>query len=134
MAFPLDTNVWVAFMRKQYPTLSERVRAAPPGEIYTCSVVRAELLLGAHKSTDLVKNLALVDAAMGPYSSLPFDDAAADAYGPIRSHLDAIGKPIGALDMLIAAIAIAKDSTLVTNNTREFSRVPGLRIENWQAP
>ena len=71
---------------------------------------------------------------MQPYLSLPFDDAAADVHARVRRHLESLGAPIGPYDLLIAAIALANGCTLVTHNTNEFSRVPGLSLEDWEAP
>ena len=86
---------------------------------------------GAHKPA---ANRAAADALLAPHPSLPFNDAAADDYAAIRHHLESTGQMIGPLDMLIAAIALANGCTLVTHNTTEFSRVPGLVIEDWQVP
>lgn len=80
------------------------------------------------------RNQAAIDAILAPYSSLFFDDAAAENYAAIRHHLEATGQPIGPLDIQIAAIAVTHNCTLVTHNTAEFSRVPGLMIEDWQIP
>jgi tRNA(fMet)-specific endonuclease VapC len=77
-------------------------------------------------------NLALIARLRGDYASLPFNDQAADQYGRLRAHLASQGTPIGPNDMLVAAIALANGLTLVTHNTREFSRVPGLTLEDWQ--
>jgi tRNA(fMet)-specific endonuclease VapC len=92
-----------------------------------CSVVKAELLSGAYKSQNSVRTIQ----NLADFFS-EFDDSAAEAYGRIRSELEKRGTPIGGDDLLIAAIAIANNATLVTNNTREFSRVPGLRWESWE--
>src|SRR5580704_157122 len=77
-------------------------------------------------------NLALIVKLRQQFVSLPFDDRAAEEYGRIRAHLAAAGTPIGPNDLMIAAIALAKQMTLVTQNTTEFSRVPGLALEDWQ--
>jgi tRNA(fMet)-specific endonuclease VapC len=82
----------------------------------------------AHKTP----NLALLAAIRKRLPSLPFDDRAAEEYGDIREHLAAMGTPIGPNDLIIASIARANGMTLVTHNTAEFSRVPGLQIEDWQ--
>jgi tRNA(fMet)-specific endonuclease VapC len=109
-------------------------RVAPTGDLRVCSIVRAELRYGALRSAKPAANRAAVDALLAPYPSLPFDDAAADQYAAIRHHLESIGQVIGPLDVQIAAIALAHDCTLVTHNTAEFTRVPGLVIEDWQVP
>ena len=86
---------------------------------------------GARKSQRVEENLISAERLLQPYTSLPFDDRAADYYGSIRAFLERTGTPISANDMLIAAIALAHDCILVTRNTREFHRIPGLRIEDW---
>jgi len=91
------------------------------------------MLFGAYKSPRRQPNLQLLEKLFLRFASLPFDDACADTYGRIRADLAARGQPIGPNDLLIAAIALTHDVTLVTHNTAEFSRVAGLRLEDWQA-
>jgi tRNA(fMet)-specific endonuclease VapC len=92
----------------------------------------AELLYGAHRSAHQAQTLIQVQAFCRPFQSLAFDDRAAEEYGRIRAHLDGLGTPIGPNDLMIASIALAHGLTLVTHNTSEFSRVPGLKLEDWQ--
>jgi tRNA(fMet)-specific endonuclease VapC len=92
-----------------------------------------ELLFGALRSQKVAANLAEVRLLVSGFASLPFDDAAAEKHAEIRAHLAASGNPIGPLDAMIAAIALVHELTLVTHNVSEFSRVPGLRVEDWQA-
>ena len=87
---------------------------------------------GAYKSARRDANLALLAKFFDQFVSLPFDDASAEAYGRLRAELARRGTPIGPNDLMIAAIALAYDLTLVTHNTAEFSRVPGLRLEDWE--
>ena len=135
MTYILDTNAWVALLRNSSTEVAMRFqRVAPTGDLRVCSIVRAELRYGALRSAKPAANRAAVDALLAPYPSLPFDDAAADQYASIRHHLESIGQVIGPLDVQIAAIALAHDCTLVTHNTAEFTRVPGLVIEDWQVP
>ena len=135
MTYPLDTNVWVALLRKSSQEVATRFRAAAPtGDVRVCSIVLAELRHGALRSAKPAANRADVDALLAPFPSLPFDDAASDHFATIRHHLESIGQTIGPLDMLIAAIALANGCTLVTHNVSEFSRVPGLMVEDWQTP
>jgi tRNA(fMet)-specific endonuclease VapC len=94
----------------------------------------AELRHGCLRSAKPAANRSAVDALLAPHVSLPFDDPAADQYALIRHHLESIGQVIGPLDLQIAAIALAYGCTLVTHNTGEFSRVPGLVVEDWQVP
>ncbi len=89
-----------------------------------------ELHFGVAKSGS-TRNLRALEKFLAPLDVLPFDEAAMRKYGKVRAHLERKGTPIGALDTLIAAHALALDVVLVTNNLREFKRVPGLRLENW---
>ena len=97
-------------------------------------MVVAELLYGARRSQKPADVALQVRQFCGRFHSLPFDDDAAERCAEIRSHLATAGTPIGPIDVLIAAIALANNLTLVTHNTREFSRVPGLMLEDWQTP
>jgi len=112
-----------------------RVTAAQRrGDTYLCSVVQAELYYGAYRSSATAKNVSLLTALFPLFPSIAFDDAAANVYGRVRSDLERIGKVIGPSDMMIASIALAHDLTLVTHNVSEFSRVAGLKLEDWQGP
>lgn len=127
----LDTNVCIAFLNGADPAVRDRLRSMPPDELALCSVVKAELLYGARRSSHIDENLEKLQRFFEPFASLPFDDEAAARYGLLRAQLSAAGTPIGGNDLLIAATALASDATLVTRNTREFRRVPGLRVETW---
>ncbi|MBI2690300.1 MAG: type II toxin-antitoxin system VapC family toxin [Acidobacteria bacterium] len=126
----LDTNIWIALAKGDSSAIAA-LRALPHSQIVCCSIVRAELLYGARKSQRVAANLHWLDELVGHYLSLPFDDSAAAYYGSIRTLLERDGLPIGGNDLMIAAIALAHDCTLVTRNVREFRRVPGLRLELW---
>ena len=133
MTHLLDTNILVVHLRSRGKSpVSDRLRAMDLDQVATCSVVRAELLAGAHHGRAPRDELAPVLELLELFESLPFDDAADDHYGQVRAHLESIGGPIGAADLFIAAIALANDLTLVTHNVHEFTRVPGLRVEDWQ--
>lgn len=136
MIFLLDANAWIAHLRGKDPCLSRRLAQTSPDEIRLCSVVLAELLYGAYHSGPAheAANLALVAQLQNRFASVPFDDSAADHWGSVRHHLAVQGTPIGPNDLMIAAIAIAQGLTLVTHNSDEFLRVPGLTVEDWQAP
>lgn len=131
----LDTNAWVDTLRRgSVSKVEARLAAAPPGSVFLCSVVLGELVYGAiHGDPKYINaNLAAVAKIRGRVISLPYDDPAAEEYAKIREHLARLGTPIGSNDQMIAAIALANQLTLVTHNTAEFSRVPGLMIEDWQ--
>jgi tRNA(fMet)-specific endonuclease VapC len=131
----LDSNSVIEHLRfGASSNVTRKIAAATPGIVFLCSIVIGELLFGAKKGPAHRKaaNLALIENLQRRFVSLPFDDRAAEEYGEIRSFLAAAGTPIGGNDMLIAAIARAQSMTLVTHNTSEFGRVPGLLIEDWQ--
>jgi len=128
----LDTNACIAVLNGSSQPLIARLQSHNPGDILLCSIVKAELIYGAYHSSRAADNLRLLDRFFEPFISLPFDDACCDAYGRIRSDLARNGTPIGPNDLLIASTAVANDVTLVTANSKEFGRVAGLRIENWE--
>jgi len=128
----LDTNACIAVLNGTSPPLVARLQQHNPVDILLCSAVKAELIFGAYHSSRPADNLRLLDRFFEPFTSLPFDDGCCDAYGRIRSDLAREGTPIGPNDLLIAATAVANDMTLVTANSREFGRVAGLLVENWE--
>ncbi|MBF0283868.1 MAG: type II toxin-antitoxin system VapC family toxin [Magnetococcales bacterium] len=132
MTYLLDTNVCIALL-KRHSAVVERLRGCRLEPPALCSPVKAELWYGAFKSSQRERNVNLLMEFFAPLPSLPFDDHAAKIYGQLRADLAIRGFPIGPNDMLIAAVALAHGVTLVTHNVREFSRVSGLRIEDWQA-
>lgn len=131
MKYLLDTNACIAFLNLRPASVEQHVRRLRPTDIVLCSVVKSELLFGAIKGAKASENLARLEIFFRPFESLPFDDHAAAFAGKLRADLDKAGTPIGPNDLLIAAIALAHGLTLVTANTSEFARVPGLQLENW---
>ena len=129
----LDSNVCIHLLNNRHAQIELHFRNSSPSEIALCSVIKAELLFGARHSKRVEANLQLLNHFFAPLSSLPFDDRCAEEYGLIRADLSAQGKIIGPNDLLIAAIARAHDAVLVTHNTKEFSRITGLRLEDWQS-
>ena len=134
MIYLLDSNVWITVLRRPTSVLAHRFRSARPADIRTCSIVVAELRHGCLRSAKPAANRAAVDSLFSPVRSLPFDDDAAEHFVHIRHHLERAGCVIGPYDIQIAAIARANGHTLVSHNTSEFGRVPGLSIEDWQVP
>ena len=132
MTYLLDTNTCIRYLNGRAPNVLQRLQALPIAEIRVCAIVKAEMYYGAMKSVDRAVHLAQQRMFLDAFESLPFDDAAAEAYGRLRAELARRGTPIGPNDLMIAAIALAYDLTLVTHNTSEFSRVPGLRLEDWE--
>jgi tRNA(fMet)-specific endonuclease VapC len=133
MTYMLDTNACIRYLNGRAPSIRERLESLEPEDVVVCAVVKAELFYGANRSQNPQRSLERQKHFLQPFLSLPFDDAAATAYAQIRADLAAKGTPIGPNDLLIAAIAVANDVTLVTHNVREFSRVLDLKIEDWEA-
>ena len=95
--------------------------------------MKAELVCGARKSARPAQNLRVLQDFFAPFRSLSFDDQCSEQYGIIRTELERSGKPIGPYDMMVAATAVANELTLVTHNAGEFSRVAGLKWDDWEA-
>lgn len=127
----LDTDICIHLLNQADPQIKAQFRSRSPREITLCSVVKGELLYGAHRSIRTDANLQRLNKFFAPLQSLPFDDQCAAHYALIRADLAAQGKPIGPNDLMIAAIARTHDAVLVTRNTAEFGRVAGLRLEHW---
>ncbi len=132
MTYLLDSNTCIRYLNGRAPKVVAKLNVTPPSEIAVCSIVKAELFTGAAKSQTPARTLARQTAFLTRFVSLPFDDAAATVYGPTRAALEQAGTPIGPNDLLIAAIALAHQATLVTHNTREFERIVGLLVEDWE--
>jgi tRNA(fMet)-specific endonuclease VapC len=133
MSFLLDTNAFVDHLRYGPKSkVTARMLAFPPGSIYLCSVVLGELIFGAVRSANEAANRGRIAVLSTHFVSLPFDGSAAEEYGRLRAHLTTAGQLIGANDMMIAAIALANGLTMVSHNTAEYGRVPGLSLEDWQ--
>ncbi|HEX8231082.1 MAG TPA: type II toxin-antitoxin system VapC family toxin [Chloroflexia bacterium] len=131
MNYMLDTNICVQIIRYKPPDVLMRLTQHPVSEVGVSSITVAELQFGVHRSNQVVGNQHALEQFLIPLIIIDFDHDAALAYGFIRAHLEAQGTPIGSLDTLIAAHALSQNLILVTNNTREFERVPGLLIEDW---
>ena len=131
MTWLLDTNAWIQILKRPGCSLEQAVVRRLPNDILLCSVVKGELWHGAHKYERKDRRLAVLAKLFAAFESLPFDDNAAWHYAGIRHHLEVAGEVIGPNDLKIAAICRAADLTLVTSNTAEYSRVPGLQIEDW---
>lgn len=129
MRFLLDTNTIIALFNSSNNTLRTHITSYQPADIVISSLVAHELYFGAYKSLRLEHNLAKVDNL--PFEVLAFDREDAQQAGEIRAILAKAGTPIGPYDVLIAGQALARNLTLVTNNTKEFNRIEGLMIEDW---
>ena len=133
MRYLLDTNACVAMLRTPHGPVAQRLSGTPPDNVVLCSVVRVELLYGVEKSQQPRHNRQHVAKFISQFVSLPFDDQAADIVGTLKAQLARVGLMIGPYDLLIAGIALANKWVFVTHNVGEFSRVPGLKIEDWQS-
>ena len=133
MTYLIDTNVCIDYLNGRSIRVRQRMEALSPSEVVLCSVVKAELFYGAMKSANPPLTLAWQEPFITQFLSLPFDDAAAEQYGRLRAFLAKQGLSICPNDLLIAATALANKVTLVTHNISEFERVPGLKMQDWQA-
>lgn len=134
MIYMLDTNICIYAMKKRPEKVLQRLRNELDNGVCISSITLAELEYGMKHSSNPAKNEQALLRFLVPFSVLPFGSAAASEYGEIRAYLQSQGTPIGPLDMLIAGHARAEKLILVTNNVREFERVPNLEIENWADP
>ena len=131
MIWLLDTNVLIHAVRGRPPGVRAHLQQQSPDDVAVSSITIAELWYGAEKSSSPARRREAWKAVIEPFQVLAFDRAAAEHHARIRHHLR--HRPIGERDLLIAAIALAHDLTLVTHNAAEFSRVPRLRVEDWAA-
>jgi tRNA(fMet)-specific endonuclease VapC len=127
----LDTNICVHIINKRPKIVLDRLQKQDIQDIGISCISLGELEYGIHKSQKPYQNRIALMAFITPLEILNFDSDAACAFGKIRFDLERKGKLIGQLDMLIAAHALSKECILVTNNVREFARIPDLKIENW---
>ena len=130
LRFLLDTNICIYIINRQPEAVFRHFAGLQAGAVGISSITGGELHYGVAKSGSN-RNLHALEKFLAPLDVLAFDDVAMREYGKVRTHLEKKGTPIGSLDMLIAGHALALDVVLVTNNLREFKRVPGLRLENW---
>lgn len=128
----LDSNILIDFSRGKLKGAYDLMRQSDASLFKVPSVVKAELLLGAEKSENPEQMRFRVESLLLPFEIVPFDDRCAPFYAKTRAALESQGMTIGANDYLIAAIALAHSAVLVTNNVKEFQRVPGLSIESWE--
>jgi len=132
MKYLLDTNTCIRYLNGRSPQVFKQLEALPETDIAVCSIVKMELRYGALRSNAVEKTLAIQATFLNRFVSLPFDDTAHIHAARIRAELAQAGTPIGPNDLLIAAIALANNLILVTHNTKEFSRVIGLQLEDWE--
>jgi tRNA(fMet)-specific endonuclease VapC len=133
MKYLLDTNTCIRYINGRAPQIRDRMRTVSDADIAVSAVTQGEMYTGSAKSQTPQRSRARQDAFFIRFASLPFDEAAADAFGRIRACLEQAGTPIGPYDMQIAATAMVHGLIVVTHNTAEFSRIDGLQIEDWEA-
>ena len=131
MRYLLDTDICIYIAKRQPAPVFERLRRLRPGDVGMSAVTYLELSCGAWKSQRREENLRRIKGLEQLIPALPVEAQVAVAYGQLRSELERAGTPIGAYDLIIAAQALSLGLILVTNNVREFKRVPDLLLENW---
>lgn len=131
MKYMLDTNICIYIIKKRPVQVLQTLQTKNIGDIYISSITLAELEYGVEKSVQKVKNQLALAEFLAPIEVINFNDTAAKKFGEIRAFLESKGKVIGPFDLQIAAHALSEGLILVTNNVKEFKRVPDLKIENW---
>jgi tRNA(fMet)-specific endonuclease VapC len=132
LVYLLDTNVCIVYLKNRNSGVNRYFNTIESDKIAVCSVVKSELFYGSMRSNNPQKSLNIQLVFLRQFVSLPFDDSCAEIYGKVRADLAKKGTPISSNDIQIASIALANDLILVTHNVREFSRIEGLKIEDWE--
>jgi tRNA(fMet)-specific endonuclease VapC len=127
----LDTNICSYVINRRYDAVIKRLRQVDPDDLYISSIVAAELAYGVENSTRVESNRKSLQEFLELIQILPWDDKAVWQYASHKTRLKKTGTTIGELDLLLGCQALAHDAIFVTNNTREFGRIEGLRLENW---
>jgi len=131
MRFMLDTDSCIVLIKRKPAKMLEKLTSHAPGDVGLSTVTLAELRYGVAKSAQKERNNQALDEFLLPLEIADFDEMSAGAYGEVRAALEKAGTPIGPLDTQIGAHALSLGAVLVTRNTREFRRVPGLAVEDW---
>jgi len=132
MKYLLDTNTCIRFINGRSPNIRAKMLTIDDSEMVISTIVQAEMYAGSAKSQTPQRSREIQEEFFRRFASISFDAQAARIYGDIRGYLEKQGTTIGGNDLLIAATALAHDLTLVTHNTREFGRVQGLKLEDWE--
>jgi tRNA(fMet)-specific endonuclease VapC len=127
----LDTNICAYFMSRNYPSVTAKFREHDPSDLAISSIVAGELAYGVENSTRIESNRRSLALFLSKMTVLAWDETAIWHFGVHKTRLKKAGTKIGELDLLIGCHALAMDAVLVTNNTREFERIEGLKLENW---
>jgi tRNA(fMet)-specific endonuclease VapC len=131
MKYLLDTNICIYIIKKKPESVIKKFSKLKTGSVAISSITLSELYYGVAKSSKPDENMIALIEFISPLEIVDFTNIEALVYGKIRNSLEKKGSPIGAMDLLIASVAKSQDLVLVTNNTREFSRISDLKIENW---
>ncbi len=129
--YMLDTNMCIYIIKNKPEKVKEKLFSTHFKDICISSITLSELYFGVEKSNYSQKNKIALELFLSPFKVLPFGNEAAITYGKVRALLEKNGTPIGAMDYLIAAHALSENLVLVTNNEKEFVRIPNLKVENW---
>jgi len=132
MKYLLDTNTCIRYINGRSPQIREHLKSVADIDIAISTITKGEMYAGSAKSQTPQQSRAAQDAFFIRFASLAFDEAAASEFGRIRADLEKAGTPIGPYDMQIAATALVHELIIVTHNTREFGRIAGLRVEDWE--
>jgi tRNA(fMet)-specific endonuclease VapC len=127
----LDTNICAYFMSRKYPSVTEQFKSHEPQDLFVSALVAGELAYGVELSSRIESNRKSLDGFLSLLQIVPWDDQAMWHFGQQKALLKRAGTPIGEIDLLIGCQALALGATMVTNNTREFERIAGLKLENW---
>ena len=128
----LDTNAWIAYLNRRPSPIHQKITNMDIQTLFISEVIKAELYYGAYKSQNIMQNREKIEQLFEVVPSLEFDQEAARIAGEIRANLAKQGTPIGLYDIQIAALALRHQLILVTHNTKEFCRIPLLKLEDWQ--
>lgn len=131
MKYLLDTNICIYIIKKKPSQVLRRFSKLKPGDVAVSTITIAELYYGVAKSSKPNENTIALQEFLQPLEKLDFNSDDSKAYGEIRAYLESKGKMIGAMDSLIASIALNRNLILVTNNEKEFNKIKSLQIENW---
>ena len=131
MKYYLDTNIIIYALKGKYPSIQTHFMRIPPTAIVIPTIVMAEIEYGARRSNNYEETISRYLKFTDIFEKEPFCEKAQSEYGRIRNELEKAGTSVGANDLIIAATVLVGDGILITNNTKEFSRIPGIRLENW---
>ena len=130
--YMIDTCVCIEIMRGNLNVAKERITEDGFSNYAIPSIVGGELWTGVHKSKRVHENSNLLKNFLAPFEIVPFDTLCSEKYGEVRAYLETNGAKIGNNDTMIASVALSHNATIITNNIKDFSRVPGLKVECWE--